>query len=162
MSENQPVAPFVFGTDCFDALTAQAQASTRARKNLNFHATPAHPSQRLLNAVEPASYVQPHRHVGAMRDETLIALRGAFGILLFDERGNVAAKAVIRAGGEQVGANIPAGVFHSLIALETGSVFIEAGAGPYDPVAAKELAPWAPAEGSEGASAYHARLRALL
>jgi hypothetical protein len=60
-----------------------------------------------------------------------------------------------------VGAHIPTGVYHALVALEAGSIFFEVKAGPYDPASAKEFGPWAPAEGDPGAQAYHAKLRAL-
>ena len=47
------------------------------------------------------------------------------------------------------------------MSLESGSVFLEAKAGPYSPLTLEERAPWAPAEDSEKASAYLADLRAL-
>ncbi|MGZ5161185.1 MAG: WbuC family cupin fold metalloprotein, partial [Burkholderiales bacterium] len=56
---------------------------------------------------------------------------------------------------------IPRGVFHSLVSLESGSVFFEAKAGPYNPQSDKEWAPWAPPEGHDDAPDYFVRLRAL-
>ncbi|HEY9447084.1 MAG TPA: WbuC family cupin fold metalloprotein [Burkholderiales bacterium] len=153
--------PLLFGTGHLDALTATAKASPRGRKNLNFHAADAHPAHRLLNAVEPGSCVQPHRHLEPNKDETLVVVRGAFGLVFFDQSGTVTQTAVIRAQGGLLGANIPRGVFHSLVSLEPGSVFFEAKAGPYNAATDKELAPWAPAEGDERAPDYHARLVAL-
>lgn len=153
--------PFVFGTALLDALTAEAQASPRRRRNRNFHATAAHPAQRLLNAVEPGSYVRPHRHREADRAETLAVLRGAFGIVFFGEHGSVSHSAVLRAQGEAIGADIPPGVFHSMVALTPGSVFFESKAGPYDPLTDKDFAPWAPPEGDPAAAAYLAGLQTL-
>jgi cupin fold WbuC family metalloprotein len=150
-----------FGAAQLDALTAAARTSLRRRKNFNFHPDDAHPAQRLLNAVEPESYVQPHRHLEPHKDETVVALRGAFGLVVFDERGTVTHTAVIRPHGELLGVDIPRGVFHTLVALEPGSVFLEAKAGPYDPKTDKDVPAWAPAEGSAGAAEYHAKLRAL-
>jgi len=160
MKKPQP-APLLFGTEHLETLTAAAKASPRRRKNLNFHAADADPAHRLLNAVEPDSYVQPHRHLEPNKDETLVVLRGAFGLVFFDDGGTVTRTAIIRAQGELIGVNIPRGVFHSLVSLESGSVFLEAKAGPYVPATDKELAPWAPAEGDEKAREYHAKLRAL-
>lgn len=161
MTTKSQGAPVVFGQESLDALTSAAQASARRRKNLDFHSGPAHPAQRLLNAVEPDSYVQPHRHAAPQKDETLLVVRGAFGLVLFDENGAVSRTAVLRAHGAHIGTNIPCGTFHSLVSLESGSVFFEAKAGPYDATSEKEPAPWAPAEGDDGAREYHARLRAL-
>jgi cupin fold WbuC family metalloprotein len=157
---DKPGAPLVFGRHELDALTASARAHPRLRKNFNFHPHDAHPAHRLLNAVEPDSYVCPHRHLQPDKDETLVVVRGAFGIVFFDEQGNVTQHAVISAGGDEIGVNIPRGVFHTLVALESGSVFLEAKAGPYDATTDKELAPWAPPEGDERAAVYHERLRA--
>lgn len=154
-------APRIFGAAQLDALSAAARTSARRRKNFNFHPDDAHPAHRLLNAVEPESYVQPHRHLEPHKDETLVALRGAFGLVLFDEDGRVVETAVIRPQAELIGVDIPRGVFHTLVALEPGSVFFESKAGPYDAKTDKELAAWAPAEGSAEAPAYHAKLRAL-
>ena len=48
--------------------------STRKRKNFNFHQL-EDPVQRFLNAIEPGSYIQPHRHKEPLRDEAFIILR---------------------------------------------------------------------------------------
>lgn len=154
-------ATTLFGQTDLDALTAAARASDRRRRNLNFHAEPSHPAQRLLNAIEPDSYVQPHRHRLADRDETMVVVRGAVGLVVFEPDGRIVRTAVLRAGGEVLGAHIPANTFHTLVALEPGTVFFEAKAGPYDAANDKELAPWSPAEGSPEAAAYHAWLKAL-
>ncbi len=111
--------------------------------------------------MEPDSYVQPHRHAASHKDETLLVVRGAFGLVLFNEDGSVATTALLRAHGPLFGVNIPHGTFHSLVSLESGSVFFESKAGPYDAGSDKEPAPWAPAEDDGGARDYHARLRAL-
>ena len=114
-----------FGRDCLDALAARAAASPRRRMNLNFHETPSHPANRMLNAMEPDSYVRPHRHSAPDKDETFVVVKGAFGVVLFDEAGNVSHIALLRAGGDLLGAHLPAGVFHSIVALEPASVFFE-------------------------------------
>lgn len=153
--------PQFFGRECLGALSARAAQSPRRRTNLNFHDTPAHPANRMLNAMEPDSYVQPHRHSAAFKDETFVVVKGAFGVVLFNEHGNVWHTAQLRAGGDLIGAHLPAGVFHSIVALEPASVFFEVKAGPYDPAAAKDWAPWAPDEGVGEAPEYLRKLREL-
>ena len=152
----------LFGRKTLDELTASARSAPRRRIHSNLHASPSHPSQRVVIAMEPDSYGRPHRHPAATKDETLFVLRGAFGLLCFDEAGSVTTKAVLRAGGETFGCNVPAGTFHTLVALEPGSAFFEAKAGPYDAPTDKEWAPWAPEEGSAGAPAYLEKLRQLV
>ena len=153
--------PRFFGRECLDALSERAAASPRRRMNLNFHDTPAHPANRMFNAMEPDSYIQPHRHSAAFKDETFIVVKGAVGMVLFDEHGNVSQTALLRANGDLIGAHVPAGVFHSVLALEPGSIFFEVKAGPYDPATAKDSAPWAPEEGAAEAPAYLSKLKAL-
>ena len=153
--------PRFFGRECLNELSGRAAESPRRRMNLNFHDAPEHPANRMLNAMEPDSYVRPHRHAAAFKDETFVVVKGAFGVVLFDERGNVSSTALLRAGGELIGAHLPAGVFHSVVALEPASVFFEVKAGPYDPTAAKDWAPWAPEEGAMEAPAYLSKLRSL-
>lgn len=149
------------GREALDRLSATAAETPRRRKNLNFHAALEHPSQRLLNAVEPDSYIRPHRHVDPTRDETFVVLRGAFGLVLFTPTGDVARTAELRAAGELFIGHVPAGTFHTLVSLEPGSVFFESKAGPYEPISDKDFGSWAPAEGEPGAAAYLERLRTL-
>lgn len=138
----------------FDALSGEAGASARRRRNLNFHPASDYPSNRLLNAIEPDSYVPPHRHLDPAKDETLFVLRGAIGVLLFDEAGKVLDQRVLRAGGDSVGIDIPHGVIHSLVALEDGTVVFEAKAGPFAERMPAELAAFAPPEGGSDAAGF--------
>jgi len=153
--------PIIIGPALLDQIWRQARESPRKRKNFNFHLRELDPASRLLNAVEPDSYVRPHRHMDPAKDETIIAVRGSFGVVFFDERGTVTKSLIIRAGGETMGVNIPHGIYHTLVALDSASVFFEAKAGPYVPVSMAEIASWAPAEGDFGALAYLEKLRAL-
>lgn len=143
------------------AISAEAGASPRRRKNRNFHRADDAAAHRLLNALEPDSYVRPHRHLDPSKDETIIAVRGRFGVVEFEDDGRVRAASVIAPGADAIGIDIAHGTFHTVLALEPGSVFFEAKAGPYVPIAEAEKAHWAPAEGETGAPEYLARMRAL-
>jgi len=143
----------------FDRLSAEAGGTARQRKNLNFHPADDYPSNRLLNAIEPGSYVPPHRHLDALKDETLFVLRGAIGVLLFDDAGTITDQRVLGAAGATVGIDIPHGTIHSLVALEPGTVVFEAKAGPFVKRRPAELPAFAPAEGSCAAAAYLAWMR---
>ena len=151
----------IIDRDFLDRVSAQAKTSPRRRRNHNFHASESDTCNRLLNAIEPDSYIQPHCHNDATKDETLVAVRGRLGVIFFDERGAVTATAVLAPAGESVGGNIPPGMYHTLVALDPGSVFFEAKAGPYVPLTSREKAPWAPAEGEPRASSYLADLKRL-
>lgn len=144
-----------------DEVGREARNSPRLRKNRNFHDGDAAPAQRLLNAVEPGSYIAPHRHLASTKDETFIVLRGRIGLVLFDAAGTVIQSLVIEAGGDVSGVDIPHGTWHSVLSLLPGSVFFEAKAGPYLPFTPEERAPWAPAENEAGAKAYLHQLQQL-
>lgn len=155
-------SPTLIDRALLDRVSEAARASPRRRKNYNFHPTEAHASSRLLNAIEPDSYVRPHRHLESTKDETLIAVRGRLGVVFFDDAGNVTGHAVISPEGEAIGANIPDGVYHTVLALEPGSIFFEAKAGPYRPLTEEEKAPWAPAEGAPEAREFLERMRKII
>lgn len=132
-------------------LSAEAQAAPRLRKNRNFHPRDDHPGHRLLNAIEPGSYVVPHRHLNPDKDETMLCLAGRLGVVIFALDGQVQETLELRPAGDACGVDIPHGVVHTVLALERGTVMFEAKAGPYCPLSADEVMPWAPAEGSEAA-----------
>ncbi len=142
-------------------VSAEAKANPRRRKNLNFHASDSDPAHRLLNAIEPESYLMPHRHLDPNKDETMIVLSGRLGIVLYDEAGAVTQTHVLQAASAVCGITIPHGMFHTAVSLQPGTVMFESKAGPYVPLSADERAPWAPAEGSEGAEAFAGALREL-
>ena len=145
----------------FADLVAAARQAPRRRLHRNFHPDDAYPAHRLLIAIEPDSYVPPHRHLNPNKDETLLVLRGSLGVVFFDAAGKVERHAILRAGGETLGVDIPHGVFHTVCALETATVFFEAKAGPYLPLTPAEKAPFAPPEGDPRAPEYLVRLKSL-
>ena len=142
-----------------EAASRLAAASPRLRKNYNFHASGDEPCNRLLNAIEPGSYVRPHCHMDASKDETVLVLRGRVGMLEFDPAGRVSGSAVLEPAGRAMGINVPHGTFHSLLALAAGTVFFEAKAGPYAALLPAERPDWAPEEGSADAARYLAWMR---
>lgn len=144
-----------------DAVSRCAAASPRKRRNRNFHGADSAPAHRLLNAIEPGSYVPPHRHLEATKDESIIVVRGRLGAVFFDDRGEVVAQALLEAGGERIGVDIPHGTWHTVLSLAPGTVFFEAKAGPYVPPTPAERPSWAPTESDSAAPGYFARLRAL-
>ncbi len=144
-----------------DEVGVEARQSPRGRKNRNFHSADDCPAHRLLNAIEPGSYVAPHRHLDPHKDETMIVLRGRLGLVIFDEAGGVLRTAVLAAGADSFGVDIPHGSWHTVLALDPGTVFFEAKAGPFRALTAAERASWAPPEGDAAATPYGEWLRRL-
>lgn len=151
------------GPALLDDLVDRAATSPRLRQHANLHASYSEPCQRLFNAIGVDSYIRPHRHRVDPKTETLLAVRGRLTLVLFDEQGHVIEVvdfgAAAHQSGCEVGVELSPGVWHTVLAEEPGSVLFEVKAGPFEPVLAKEWAPWAPEEGSAEVSAYMAQLR---
>ncbi len=131
-------------------LQENAKRTPRRRANFNLHQTLEDPVQRFLNAIEPGSYIRPHRHRSPLRWELFTALTGRAVVLQFDSDGVVLERTEIAPGGPVYGVEIPAGAWHTVAALKPATVLFEFKHGPYAAVTDKDFAPWAPAEGGVG------------
>ena len=154
-----------FSSGFLNLLTHSAEQSSRQRQHKNIHQHFNEPSQRLFNAIGVASYIRPHRHSIDPKDECLIAVRGRMALLVFDDIGQV--QQVVRFGVQTtvaqqaigVGVNLPAGVWHTVIAEVPGSILFEVKSGPFNPEQAKEYATWAPEEDAPEAAEYLMELK---
>ena len=153
--------PDVLDGAALAALSEEARRRPRLRANRNVHEM-ADPVHRLLNAVEPGTYVRPHRHLAAPRDETVVVVAGLLGLLVFDEAGAVTGAEILRSAPGPFLADVRAGTWHSFVALEPGTVFFEVKAGPYVPPPPEDLADWAPPEGDPRAGAQEMAWREFL
>jgi cupin fold WbuC family metalloprotein len=127
-----------------DAVTAQAKASPRLRMNYNFHGDLADPVNRLLNAMEPGTYLRPHRHCRPDRHELFLLLRGRVALFLFDDKGRITDTVTLDPLNGRYGGEILPGIWHGLLVLEPASVICEVKEGPFAPLTPENLAPWAP------------------
>ena len=143
--------------ELLDQVSAKAQASQRLRMNHNLHHMEDR-VQRMLNALEPDTYVRPHRHIDPPKVEMFVILRGKSAVLIFDENGELASAIILSPQGI-CAVDIPAGHWHSLIALESGTVVMEAKDGPYIASTDKDFAAWAPRENSREAALWLEAMR---
>jgi len=147
----------------FGRVAAEAGARPRLRCNHNLHQE-SDPVQRFLNAMQPGTYVRPHRHrrnrPGA-GFECFVVLQGAIGLLLLEENGRVWGRERLEAGGPLRGIELAEGILHTLVALEPDSVLLEIKEGPYLPSADKDFLACFPAEGTEEARQQEHAWRAL-
>lgn len=143
--------------ELLDSVTAQAQANSRLRMNYNFHTSMDEPVHRMLNALEPGTYLPPHRHTD--KEETYLLLRGKMWVFFYDESGKVTEKVLLDPLKGNYGLEIPAGTWHSIVVLESGTVIFEIKKGPYYPLPPEDLASWAPAPSDvKGAEAFMNKL----
>jgi cupin fold WbuC family metalloprotein len=137
-----------------------SRLSSRKRIIQPFHRTESAGLHRMFNAVQPGSYIAPHRHLDPPKDESWIVLQGALAFFTFDEHGKIEECREVRAGSDVFGVDLEPGVYHSFFALEPDTVVYEVKTGPYAPNNDKAFAPWAPREGEPGVAAYLAELEA--
>lgn len=128
-------------------LSNQAAASPRKRAHHNLHPRLDDQVQRLCIAMEPGTYVRPHRHMQPETWEILLILSGAVALLIFDDNGKVLERIELAAGGEVTAVEIPVNTWHAVASLKTGTVVFEVKQGPYAPITEANYAPWSPADG---------------
>ncbi len=154
----------VVDADLLEHKAADAAANARLREMHLFHGSDASSLHRMLNAVEPGSYIRPHRHLHPPKAECFIILRGRAGFMFFDDQGHAAEEdmVLLDAHDGPFAVDIRPGVWHTLASMSPGSVLFEVKPGPYDPLDDKDFAPWAPEPGSPVAQAWLAEQEARL
>lgn len=121
-----------------DKLTAQAKESPRLRMNLDLRNSEQDQSQRMLNAIEPGSPLPIHRH--QKTSETVVCLRGCLVEEFYDELERICTDRIeLSPNGSIVALNIPAGQWHTVHALESGTVILEMKDGPYEPIGPEDI-----------------------
>lgn len=146
-----------------DKISEQAKQSPRLRMNFNFHETPDEPINRFLNAIEPDSYIRPHRHRNPAKREIFFLLRGYGFFFIFDDNGVITKHYFISPSDEEYGVDIDGGVWHCFLSLKTNTVAYEVKEGPFTPIAPEDLAPWSPdANDTEAVKKYMTGLREFL
>lgn len=119
--------------EVMDELTAAAKASPRLRMNRDLRNSPEDQSQRMLNAIEPGSPLPIHRH--RKSSETVVCLRGRLVEEFYDDLERTCTERIeLSPNGPVVALNIPAGQWHTVQALESGTVIMEVKDGAYEPL----------------------------
>jgi len=119
-------------------LSDQAKANPRLRQSLDLRNSDADKSQRMLNAIEPGSEMPIHRH--KYTSETVVCLRGRLVEEFYDELERICTDRIeLTPGGPNFVVNIPAGQWHTVRALESGSVLLECKDGKYEPLGPEDI-----------------------
>ncbi len=115
-----------------DKLTKEAKISPRLRMNYDLRDSAEDTSQRMLNAIEPGSSVPIHRH--QKTSETVICIRGRLVEEYYDDLEKTCTERIeLSPNGPVVALNIPAGQWHTVQAIESGTVILEVKDGAYKP-----------------------------
>lgn len=137
-------------TQLIKSVLKKAYDSPRKRINYNFHDGDRDPLQRMLNAMQPGTYLQPHKHENPDKREVFMALTGKFVVIQFFEDGRIDDFMILEPAKMEFAAEVKPRTYHSIICLAPDSVIYEIKDGPYDPADDKDFAPWAPKEGDPG------------
>lgn len=137
-----------------DEALAQSRISPRRRIIAPLHRSLADPLHRMFNAIQPGSYVRPHRHLDPPKAEAWIVLRGALLFVTFLDDGTIADHVVLDSESGTFGVDLVPGHYHTLAALRPDTIIYEVKTGPYEATTDKSFAPWAPEEGTAEAQSY--------
>jgi len=148
----------IVSNEKLNELSQKAVVAPRKRLNFNYHDDLGDPINRMLNAFEPGTYVQPHKHENPDKREVFILLKGSLLVVFFDNDGNPTEFILLDRDKGNYAVEIAPGTWHTIIALETGSVVYEVKDGPYSPLDDKNFASWAPKEGMSECADYLQRL----
>lgn len=87
----------------------------------------------MLNAIEPGSVMQIHRH--QKTSETVVCLCGKVVEELFDELERICTDSIVLSpSGSNVAVSVPIGQWHRLRAVKSGSVVLSVKDGKYEPL----------------------------
>jgi cupin fold WbuC family metalloprotein len=154
-----PDEPVVLLTnELVERTLAASRTSPRKRMLMPFHKSHDERLHRMFNAVQPGTYVRPHRHLATDKHEVFLLLRGAVDFLVFDDDGSIRLARRLVAGSDEFGIDLAPDVFHSLIVRAPDTLFYEVKEGPYRPSDDKDFAPWAPPEEAPEVAEYVAHL----
>lgn len=127
----------IINKELLDEITRQAKESPRLRMNYNLHDNLDAKAQKLLNALEPGTILPIHRHPNTT--ETYLLLRGKLNVILYNDKKEVLETMHLDTANGNYGLDIPAGQWHSIEVLESGTVILEVKDGPYFPFQPEDI-----------------------
>lgn len=117
---------------------------------------------KMFNALQPGTYVPPHRHMDPAKTETVLVISGALLYVEFDKMGVMTKHTLVQPGTEIFGIDVLPHIYHTFVALKPDTLIFEVKDGPYDRETDKDIPDWAPAEGTPEAEPYLLNLIKLL
>ena len=121
----------------FDDLSYEAVKSSILRVNYDLRNSDCEQSQRMLNALEPGTQLPIHRHLKTSK--ICLILCGTAVEIFYDDSGKEKERFLLKSNSDCVGIQIPAGVWHRIEVLESGTVIFEAKDGTYEPISTENI-----------------------
>lgn len=123
--------------ELFSEIAKKAAESPRLRMNFDLRNDENEQSQRMLNVLLPGTKTPVHRHQDTA--ETVVCIQGECIERYYGNEGKETEMFHLKAGGDLLGLQIPAGQFHSLEAMDEMSVIIEFKAGKFEPAREEDI-----------------------
>jgi len=118
-------------------LSYEAVKSSILRVNYDLRNSDCEQSQRMLNALEPGTQLPIHRHLKTSK--ICLILCGTAEEIFYDDSGKEKERFLLKSNSDCVGIQIPAGVWHRIEVLESGTVIFEAKDGTYEPISTENI-----------------------
>ncbi len=140
-----------------EGLTA-SRKNRRKRMILPIHRSQDANVQRLINFLQPGTYIRPHLHPLPHATESIVLLQGSIRFFTFNENGKVQTDHLLTSNLIPDIVDIEPGTWHSFLVLETDTIIFECKKGPYDAKNDKQFAKWAPEEEDPDAKEFMKKL----
>jgi len=131
-----------------------SRQSPRKRMLRKLHKSEDSAVHRMFNALQPGTYVAPHRHLDPSKDETVLVISGSMLFVEFTETGEIVRHVLLQPGTENFGVDVAPHIYHTYVPLKQDTLIFEVKTGPYSRTSDKDVPGWAPAEGSPEAESY--------
>lgn len=123
-----------------------SRQSSRKRIILPIHRKQDAQVQRMINFMQPGTYIRPHKHPLPHATESLVLLKGSIRYYTFDDDGNIKTDHIVSAEPLPGVLDMEPDTWHSFIVLEPDTILFECKKGPYDADTDKIFASWSPPE----------------
>jgi cupin fold WbuC family metalloprotein len=135
-------------------LLALSRQSPRKRMLQKLHKSLDAPAHRMFNALQPGTYVMPHRHLDPAKEETVLVMAGSMLFIRFTDDGEIADQVLLQPGTETFGVDVAPHVYHTYVPLKPDTLVFECKTGPYEAETDMDVPDWAPREGTPEAEPY--------
>lgn len=135
-------------------LLAMSRESPRMRMLQKIHKSHDSGVQRMFNALQPGTYIMPHRHMHPRKEETIMVVAGSMLFIEFSDDGEIKDTLLLQPGTEVFGVDVAPHVYHTYIPLKPDTLMLEIKDGPFNPTDDKDVPEWAPREGTPEAEPY--------
>lgn len=136
-----------------------SRESERKRMILPIHRRQEAEVQRLVNFLQPETYIRPHKHPLNHATESIILLKGSIRFFTFDDDGEVLTEQVVSSTPIPGVLDMEPNVWHSFLVLEKDTILFECKKGPYNAETDKKFAEWSPSEGDQIVENWMQRLK---